>query len=211
MLLWSVPEQRSSIPNRQRAVIGLVHPISTAVPQAVWRQPWAGCFQALPKPEALELLPYLITNRLEAFLLSLVDAVQNGLKEAYRASAPQHHQTLSFTFSAWHVEGQHQPVLLFLASSGFVPLATGSDFQMPVLPNQLTDFMGAQTVDANNPHQQHQAGPVGIPKRGRADCPDRWASQVASTCPQWVCRQYRSTPAGHLFPEASNGCRNQIP
>ena len=36
---------------------------------------------------------------------------------------------------------------------------------MAVLPDQLADFMGAQTINANNPHQQHQAESVGIPQR----------------------------------------------
>ena len=36
---------------------------------------------------------------------------------------------------------------------------------MAVCPDQLTDFMGAQTLDGNDSDQQHQAGSVGIPQR----------------------------------------------
>ena len=36
---------------------------------------------------------------------------------------------------------------------------------MPVLLDHLGDFMGPQTVEANDSDQQHQARSVGIPQR----------------------------------------------
>ena len=135
------------------------------MPKAVHRQPGIGGLQSLPELESFELLSDLITYRLEALLLNLIDAVQHGLREANRAGAPQHHQTLPLAFSAGNVEGQHQPVLLLFPAGGFVPFATGSDLEMPVLLDHLGDFMGPQTVDGNDSDQQHQAGSVGISQR----------------------------------------------